>query len=74
MITTSLKCTRKSVEEIFANLPLIREIKFREIYQNSSIRENFFREMNQNSWFAKINSVKVYIYLKKLKSDTINSF
>ena len=37
-------------EDIFANLPLILE--------------NKFREVNQNSPFAKINSVKVYIFLK----------
>ena len=60
-----------SREETFANLPLIRKIKFREIQQNSSIRENFFREINQNSPIVKISSLKVYISSKKIKSDTI---
>ena len=55
-------------EEIFANLSLIRKIKFREIYQNSSIRENFFHEINHNSPFAKkFNSMKIYIFLKKME-------
>jgi len=33
-------------EDIFANLALIREIKFCEIQAESSIRENFFREIS----------------------------
>ena len=47
-----------SREEISANLPRIRENKFREIHQNSSIRKNFFHEINQNSSFAKVIPVK----------------
>ena len=46
------KLSRKKYlrEEIFVNLPLIRENKlFTKIYQNSSIRENLFHKINQNS-------------------------
>ena len=55
-----------SREEIFANLPLICENKFREIYQKFPIRENFFREINQKYPLAKINSAKIPHFLKEI--------
>ena len=60
-----------SREEIFPNLPLIRENKFREIYQKFSIRENFFRDINQKYPFAKITSAKNDIFPNKFSWSRI---
>ena len=52
-------------------MPLIRENKFREIYQKFSICENFFREINLKYPFAKIISAKNDIFPKKFSGTRI---
>ena len=58
-------------EEICTNLPLIRENKFREIYQKFPVRENFFCKINQKYPFSKINSTKKDIFPKKFSGTRI---